>query len=141
MGVNLRSPGNWALAALFLAAGIYVVERLVVTDHEAIVAEVEAATEACERGDFETLRDALTEDFQQGNGRDRDATIKDVRSAFGRFTPVGLRADVGEITIEDGEAKTTVAVRSRQPRGRFELQMTLRKEGERWRISRASLGG
>jgi hypothetical protein len=134
----LKSPANLGLLLLLAGGVVYVVERLVVTDLEAIEGTIEAATEACQRGDFAALRELLTEDFRQEDGTDVEKSLVQAERAYRVYKPRGLECDVKETQIAGDEARVAVRVRALNPYGGFDVRLTLRREGKAWRISGAA---
>jgi hypothetical protein len=137
---SLRRPGNLLLVLLFAGVVAYIVERLVVTDIEAVEMVVAEATEACRRGDFDALREHLSEDFEYLDGssrpHDREASVRAVRVAFGLFRPIGLATRLNDVAVtgETATARATVSASG----GRFEVRLSLRREDGRWRLTGAT---
>ena len=105
---RLLSP--WSLLAL--AALGWGIERLVVTDAEAVDHVLEDAAKAFDRKDFEGLGALLHEDFVQ-DGTPREQALARLEALSKRFGPVGTSVDVNDIEVDGDEASSRVTVRVR----------------------------
>jgi hypothetical protein len=133
MRSRLLALGVFAAGALGL-----LVERLVVTDREAIRALVADTEAALSRADFEAFAGALHPDFAGPEG-DREQTVAFVRSLWSEYAPTGLSVDLGEIALgPDGEAEAkvvaTAAVLARPVRAH--VTMAFAKHGGAWKVVR-----
>ena len=68
------NPRRIALAVLALGVLAFAIERLVVTDREAVTALLEEATAAVSKSDWEGLSRTLDEEYSE-RGRDRAAFV------------------------------------------------------------------
>jgi hypothetical protein len=92
------------VAVLVLAAAAAVlVDRLVVTDREAVRARVEAAFDAAKRGDWAAFADALDDDAEWG-GRGKEAAVARARRLAGSVPSNAWRLTIDEVTVDGGRA-------------------------------------
>lgn len=142
--MDLRSPGMLVTLLPLLGVAAFVVERLVVTDAEAVEARIEAAAEAADRRDFEALRAYLSRDFS-ADGRDREAFADWVERQVRAGDPRGIEVDLDEVTVGEGEARVRGELRfgawGRTLHAKFEARLVL--EEDEWRIvsAREAPGG
>jgi predicted lipid-binding transport protein (Tim44 family) len=135
--LDFRRRGTWF--TLLLAAGLaaFLIERLVVTDEEAIRATIDGAVAAVEHGDFEALREAIDEEYREGRD-DRDAAVRRVESLYRTFQPTGLDADVVAVTVNgdaDGDrADVRMVLRARSHRARVTVAATMVRRGKAWKV-------
>jgi len=95
---------------LILAGAIWAIERLVVTDEEALEALVRAAAEAIRSDDGASLERTLAPEFEASQ-RDRAGTVRWVGRQWRRYRPFRLEVEVGRIGVE-GDRATLQAVGS-----------------------------
>jgi hypothetical protein len=136
----LRARSSF-LVQLMLAAGLgLVIERLVVTDSEAIESLVEDATKAIATRDFEKLREHLTEDFSYGH-RDRDASLAYLEEAARRYAPRRIDVVASQIAPHGDRADCHAALRVYVYGRVFALDAMVHfaREDDGWRISGAEL--
>ncbi len=130
------TPRRWLLAILVLFAAGLGVERLVVTDREAIEALLERATSAVSRDDWDGLANALDEGYTE-RGRDKQAFVAHVRDLKERHKPQGVGIEIGETSVDVDHAVTPVVVKPGAPyigiriAGRVHFVRT----GDGWRIA------
>jgi len=134
-------PSLWLGALIVLGGLVFLVERLIVTDAEAVEALVERAAEAVREGDFEALAATLAPGFTL-EGRSREEAVDWIRTLRRRYQPRGIEVEVEDVAV-DGEAATATAraaanVMARPVRFRLTLDCG-HVEGE-WRIRGAALG-
>lgn len=129
----LRSPVIGTLLLILLAVGI---ERLIVTDREAIedVGEALARTAGAEQwGPFEAL---LHPDFEYG-GRGKSEAIARVRGLIRKYQPISLEVSLYGIEIEGDRAtaagKVTAVVYGRLQQVRIETVFERGEDGA-WRL-------
>lgn len=91
------------LTLIVLALLIWGVERLIVTDREAIEGLAETVAEDIRDGRWEDLRSRLHEDFVY-NSQDRDRTVAYVQGLVERYKPTGVGVDLFEIEVTDDAA-------------------------------------
>lgn len=128
----------WLGAAIALGALAWGIERLVVTDTEAIEALVERAEEAVRDGDFETLAGLLHPDYE-AEGRDRDEAVRYVRRLWRRYRPVGLDVELGTVRVE-GDRAEAPAVADVRALGRpftIRLRTGFGRTPDGWRLREA----
>ena len=130
------------MLAVIAAAGLaFLVERLVVTDREAIASLPEEARGAVSRGDATDARDALDDSFADGD-RDADAFVAWVMGLRRQHAPRGIDLEVLEIAISGDVAAARVRVTSdvAVPYGyrmAVEGRVQLVRRAEGWRITSA----
>jgi hypothetical protein len=101
-----------SLAVLLLLAGLVVlVERLIVTDAEAIETVVEEAADAAGRGDVDGLLARLDETYQ-AEGRDREAVAAYVGQLQKIYRPTSVDARVDDVDVEGDQATAKVRFRA-----------------------------
>ncbi|MFV1957827.1 MAG: nuclear transport factor 2 family protein [Planctomycetota bacterium] len=135
---------SWANVVLLLGLGVglYVLARqITVTDEERIEDLVEGAAQAVREGDFEAFAASLATDYS-GRGRTRDGAVAEVERLLRLWHPVGLEADVGEVTVDGDAARAPVRVTARIVGRPFTLPLavTFARTDEGWRIAGARLG-
>ncbi|MGE0192529.1 MAG: nuclear transport factor 2 family protein [Planctomycetota bacterium] len=124
----------WSL--LLLVGFAWGIERLVVTDAEAIEQVLEDAAKSFDRKDFAALGALLHEDFVQ-DGTPREQALARLEALSKRFGPLGTSVDVSDIRVDDDEATSRVTVRVRALGQVLPLEgrVTLRRDGDGdWRI-------
>lgn len=122
-----------ALAAL----GIWI-ERLVVTDAEAIRILVEKTAAAAGNGDFETVAEALDPAYE-AEGRDREELIAWLQTLWRRLRPLDVQVDLGEVAL-DGDEASAPALVTAKVLGRpvqVDVEATFHRTESGWRISGA----
>ena len=125
------------LPALLVGLAI-AVERLVVTDREAIGDLVDRAAEAAMKGDFPAFAETLDVEYQ-ADGRDRSAMVEYIETRWRRYRPHGFDVQLGEIRLEGDEAsapiEVTVFVAGRPMPIPGEVHFVRRDDG--WKIASA----
>ena len=130
------TPRRILVVILVLWAVGFGVERLVVTDREAIESLLERAAASVSHDDWDGFATALADDYAE-RGRDKKAFVAFVRGLKERHKPQGVGIDIGDPKVEGDRATTQVVVKPGAPYigtrigGRVELLRT--KDG--WRIS------
>jgi hypothetical protein len=129
-----RLAGGWPLLLLALGLG-FLVERLVVTDTEAIEALLDEARAALKERAVERLRPLLAEDFQHA-GRGPDEAVAEARRLIERHRPTLLEIDPGPIVVGRGRAEVDVRVRALAYGGGYVggLRLVLAQDPDGWRI-------
>ena len=129
------SPRRIALAVLALGVLAFVVERLVVTDREAVTALLEDAAAAVSKNDWEKLSGALDDDYAE-HGRDRAAFVSYVAGLAKQYKPQGVGIEVAEPTIDGDHAAARVVVKPGAPfiGVRIDGRVDLVRRRDGWRI-------
>jgi hypothetical protein len=128
-----------ALGLVTLAA--FGIERLIVTDVEAIENLAAKASEAIEERRFEVLEGLMAEDFTYA-GRDRAATVAYVRRLVEKHQPprVGLSLTRVEVDGDGAEASGVVLGTVYGRPMRYPVQAVLVRGEDGWRLSRVKGG-
>jgi len=92
------------LALMILALAAYGVERLIVTDTEAIEGLAEAMAEDIRTSSWDALEGRLHEEFTY-DGKDRAATVAHVRSLVGRYHPTEVGVILFDIEVDGDDAR------------------------------------
>jgi len=131
------------MGLLVIALVVFGIERLIVTDKEAIEAVgVDMATAIQER-QFERLEALLHPDFEFG-GRDRMESIAYVRGVVRKYQPIGTKVVFIDIQVQedtgtaDGVIQATVMGRPQQVRVKAVFART---EEDEWVLKRVSSDG
>lgn len=139
MQLTFRSP---LLGLLVVALLVFGLERLIVTDAEAIEQlGVDAARAIRERA-WERLEPMLHEEFQY-EGRDRTATIAHIRSLVRKYKPADVGIALFEIEVDGGEAKARGVVRGSalgRP-VRVAIDAWFKESGDEWKVWKVRGGG
>jgi hypothetical protein len=124
------------LGAVALALLAWGVERLIVTDGEAIERLLANAASAVERGDFDAVASALSDDFRnQQDRQDARQFVTLVRSAWTSFGNPAPRIHVLDSTIQGDTAALRVrVVASGFPPLQARIECVRSPDG--WRIQR-----
>lgn len=143
----MSSRAALVLGVLMLAAGVaFLVERLIVTDREAILMAADRSAEAIGKGDVDAalrvLHPAALTDFGDA-ARTKAALEETLRSMPVERVNFLLR----ELQIENGRGvmKLDLMVIPKDPKktgagvGRFPMTIDWEKDGEEWKVRRASL--
>lgn len=133
-------PSLW-LGVLAVVAGlVLLVERLIVTDAEAVEALIERAAEAVRQGDFEALADTLEADFTV-DGRTGEEALTWIRRLYRNFRPLGIEVEIGEIEVVDDRAMapTVVSMTVMARPFRFAASVHCQRTDGDWRIVSAIL--
>ena len=123
------------IALLLITLVAVGIERLIVTDAEAIEALGETVATAMEERDFEALDSLLDEAFQY-RGRDRAETLKHVRSLLSKYKPTGIQIQLQQIEVDEDRA-TAKGVILGQAYGRpaqFQMDVVLQRTEEGWKL-------
>lgn len=130
----------WLGALVVLAALGFLLERLIVTDEEAVEALVEDAAKAVREGDFQALTALLALDFE-AEGRERDEAVAWIRTLTRRWRPLGVEAKVQKVEVEGDTAKapTLVSMTVMARPVRFLVEVDCKKTDRGWRIHAARL--
>jgi hypothetical protein len=121
---------------LLLALGIGVlVERLVVTDTEAVEALIADAFDRLKERDVTGLRPLLSDDFEH-RGRGPDEALAHAQGLIDRHKPTLLELRRGPVVAVAPRAQAEVDVKALAYGGGWigRLRLTLRKESAGWRI-------
>ncbi len=138
----LRRPGRVPfLLLLLVAAGVGIgLERLIVTDAEAVEDVVVEATKAVDRGDFEAFGRLLSPTYR-GEGGTRDGAVARVRKAWRADGPRALASTVIGVQVDGDAARAQVNVRGFFL-GRlflFRLDVGFVREADGWRVASAEV--
>jgi hypothetical protein len=141
--VSARMVLPW-LAAVLLAAGCGQPE----SDPEARIRETLAAAEiAAESGDFETLAAAVARDYADREGRDRRTLLLMVRGMLMRYPRLELVVTVREIEVlspQLARVRIELLAAGMGAAGlsadAFPLELSLRDDGDGWKVTRAEWG-
>jgi len=129
----------WLAGPVLLAAGVFVTEKLVVTDREQIRRAMIQIARHVEAADLDALREYLDEDLTGAYG-DRDQAVQAGRRILKIYRVKSVRYLNPRLTIGDDRAEvrvtTVVDFESTGSAGRTALKWRFgwRKRGERWRI-------
>lgn len=129
-----------ALLLLALAVGLGVlVERLIVTDTEAIEALLDEALEAGRARQLAPIRPHLADDFAY-HGRGPDEALADAQRLFDSYKPTLVDLRRGPIVVVAPRAEAEVDVRIVAMAGLYagRIGLVLRKDDGTWRIVEAS---
>ena len=128
----------WALLAA--AASALVIERLIVTDQEAIESVLEDAAQDVVRGDDAAMTRRIVEDYDE-RGKDRAALVKWAHDIWQRSQMRSLHVEVVETKVSGDRAAARIVVRpgpsfAGAPMGGLRLggRIDLRRTHEGWRI-------
>ena len=99
--------GLGVLLAALLAWGI---ERLIVTDKEAIEAVVEAGAHAVERGDWDAVA-AIFDDEVVVDGKDKRAAVRRLRAYWEASGATSLSTEVLDLVVSGDQASARVRAR------------------------------
>jgi hypothetical protein len=126
------------VAVVLAPAAAYLIERLVVTDREAVTTLIEAAAGAVANRDFVALKDALDEEYS-AEGRDRDEAARYVEAQVVRHEPTAIGVNVRDVAVNGDVATARVGLNARAGvyRQRIEVEVRLRRRPEGWRITSA----
>jgi hypothetical protein len=138
----VNSVQSRLLALLVLALAAYGIERLIVTDTEAIENLAAAMAEDIKDQRWEALESHLHEDFTYGT-RGRRKTIAHIRSLVGKYRPTGVGVSLYEIKV-DGDDATALGevwghVAARPVRVGIQVKLTRTEEGD-WVLLEVSGG-
>ncbi len=112
------------LAALLLA---FVVERLIVTDLEALDAWAQSASEALDASDMEAFGELITEDFTYGR-MDRDAALRYAQAASRSASASGIQIVLRRVEVDGDTATATARIFGTVVGRRYTLQTPVRLE-------------
>lgn len=139
------SKGAKAVAVLLLAGGVaFLVERLIVTDKEAIIAAADRAAAALGRGDAAEAVKVLHPSAITDAG-DPEATRRALEEQL-RQTPLErLNFLVNDLTVENGTGIMTLdlivhpADKKQGALFRLRLRLEWVRDGEEWKVRRAQI--
>jgi SnoaL-like protein len=122
---------------LLLALLVWGVERLVVTDREAIEHLLERTAAAVERDDWDGVAGAFADDFRsQPTKQDKRGFLARAKSAWTTFGRPALRVRVREATIDGDAAACSVRVTAAGFTAPIDARIELVRGDDGWRISR-----
>lgn len=128
------------LGLLVIALVVFGIERLIVTDKEAIEAVADEMAVAIQERQLERLEPLLHPEFEFA-GRDRTETIAYVRGLVQKYQPMGAKVVFVDIQVEgdtgtaDGVIQATVMGRPQQVRVKAVFART---EDDEWVLKKAS---
>jgi hypothetical protein len=133
----LRIPRTVVAALVLAPAAALLIERIVVTDREAVTTVIEGAVGAVANRDFVALRDALDEEYS-AEGRDRDEAARYVESQVRRYEPSDVGVDVRDVAVNGDTATARAVLRARLVyRQRIDVEVRLRRRPDGWRVTSA----
>ena len=135
-------PFRLLLLLVVLGGVVYLVDRLVVTDREAIEALVERAVQTTREGDFEALGELVDLEYE-GKGGSREGVLRLVKSTWSTWRPVQLDADIGEIDVQEGTGEAPVVVTGQVAGQPIALRLAVRfvEREDGWKIAAARIVG
>ena len=98
------------LAIVGAAVLAWAIERLIVTDREAIEAVVERGARAIERGDWDAVASIFDDEALEG-GRDRRELLRFVKSSWEATGAASLSAEVLDLAVSGDRASSRVRAR------------------------------
>lgn len=125
---------------LLIAVGVlalaWAVERLIVTDGEAIEALLEGQASVIVRGEWDALEKTIVEDYDE-RGKNRAGLVSWVRDTWQRSGARSLDVHVEETRVEGDRARARVTVSPGMPFGgmRVSGSVELRRTEDGWRIA------
>ena len=133
-------PSLWLGVLLGVGGLVLLVERLIVTDAEAVDALVQRAAEAVREGDFEALAATLGAGFTV-EGRTGEEALDWIRKLRRNFRPLGIEAEVGEVEVSEDRAlaPTVVSMTVMARPVRLRAAVHCRRGEDGWRITAAIL--
>ena len=126
-----------ALAAVaLLALAGFGVERLVVTDREAIEASLEGAARSVSKGDWGAFAATIDEAYAE-RGQDKQAFVAWVRTTYDRYHPAGVGIEVADTTVDGDHAATRIVVKPGAPYNGMRIggRVEFVRSPDGWRIS------
>jgi hypothetical protein len=133
-------PSLWLGALLLIGGLVFLVERLIVTDAEAVEALVEQAAEAAREGDFEALGALLMPEFTV-EGRTGKEAVDWIRKLRRNYRPLGIEVEVGDVQVAEdrSRAPTLVSMTVMARPVRFRAAVHCQRIDGGWRIAAAIL--
>lgn len=130
------------LALGLLTLAVLGIERLIVTDREAIQDAATGAARALAERRWDALADLLHEEFRHGP-RDRAATLAWVRGLVENHAPRGIEVQFSEIDLREEGATASGAVAATVLGRRYVQDVTAEwvREAGRWRLLGLQSGG
>lgn len=131
------------LGLLVIALVVFGIERLIVTDKEAIEAVADEMAVAIQERQLDRLEALLHPEFEFGD-RDRAETVAYMRSLVGKYQPMGTKVVFVDIQVEDdtgtadGVIRATVMGRLQQVRVKAVFART---EDDEWLLRKVSSDG
>lgn len=128
------------ILAILLGATLlaFVIERLVVTDLEALERWAQRASEALDSSDMEAFEELITDDFTYGR-MDREAALKFAAGASRQVQASGIQIVLRKITIDGdtAEAQAQIFGTAIGRRYRLETPVRLERGEDGWRLAHA----
>ena len=120
---------------VLVGAAAFAVERLVVTDAEAVERTLEDAAAAVTRGDWAAFTAAVVDDFAD-RGQDKASFVAWAQDLWRRSQAKSVEVDVGDVRVEGDRAAARVVVRPGVPWAgvRVPGRVDLVRAGDGWRI-------
>jgi hypothetical protein len=139
----VRPRGRSLLLGLLLAVGLGVlIERLVVTDAEAIEALLEEFRDAAKDREWKRIRPVLSDDFAWGQ-RGPDETVAEVERIAQRYPPTRIEVEWGAIAPARLRCEVDVTYRAWGYGGVWvgQVRVTFAREKDGWRLLEAQPTG
>jgi ketosteroid isomerase-like protein len=133
-------PSLWLGVLLVVGGLVLLVERVIVTDAEAVEALVQRAAEAVREGDFEALAATLGAGFTV-EGRTGKEALDWIRKLRRNYRPLGIDAEVGEVEVSEDRAvaPTVVSMTVMARPVHLRAAVHCRRAEDGWRITAAIL--
>jgi hypothetical protein len=113
------------------------IERLVVTDREAIEHLLERTAASIERGDWDGVSRSLSDDFRsQATKQDKEPFLAWVKSAWSTFGEPAPRVSVRETVVEGDTAASLVRVTVAGYPAPIDARIECKRTEDGWRIAR-----
>ena len=126
------------LAAVIAFGGLaWLVERLVVTDTEAVTAVLDDVAAAASRGDWEAVAAAIDDDFLEA-GRGKDAFLAWAKGQWKSASLRGIALDVLDVRVEGHQAAARVEATLQPYAVRVPGRVDLERRGDAWKLVRAA---
>lgn len=134
---SLTHPRLLLAAVVALAGLAWLVERLVVTDPEAVAAVLDEVADAASRGDWDAVAAAIDDDFLEA-GRGKDAFLAWAKGQWSRANLRAIALDVRDVRVEGDQAAARVEATLQPYAVRVPGRVDLARRGDAWRIVRAA---
>lgn len=139
----VRPRGRSLLLAFLLAVGLGIlVERLIVTDTEAIEALLEELRDAAKDREWNRLRPVLSDDFAWGQ-YGPDETVSEIERLVHRYPPTRIEVEWGAVAPARLRCEVDATVRAFGYGGAWlgKVRLTFAREKDGWRLLEAQPTG